>query len=509
MKRTTLVALLLLVCATLSATPRILAHRGGRMEQEENTLTAFRNTYDAGCHGFETDIHFDADKDLVIIHDYSLERMTNGRGTVEKSSTQYIKSLKTKGGNPVLFLDELVDYFQGCRTLYVEWELKTNPELYPTEVLEEYCDKVYASIMPKKPADALYIFSSFDERPLVYMKNKYPEVEVMLIASKPCTPQFIDHCLEIGVHRCACSVNSTNRDGVRYAHRNDVLVNLWPGNTVQDTELAAMLEADYLCTDYPVKVMEYIKDHNLDISSEGFAPHPKKLVCMDLDGTLTQHKTALSKEVKKALDALGKKYHLLVVGGGSATRIHDQMNGYPIDILGNYGMQEARVQNGKWTIVREETTPVDTVTILAKCNALREKYGYNEYYGESVEFQKSGMITFGLLGTKAPSEEKLAFDPDKKKRRLMYQTVCRTFPDYSVFIGGTTSFDLAGKQYNKYDAIMRYAAENGYSKEEIIFIGDDLGEGGNDSHVRLGGIECIRISDFATFPVMVKPLLEN
>jgi len=79
------------------------------MEQEENTLTAFRNTYDAGCHGFETDIHFDADKDLVIIHDYSLERMTNGRGTVEKSSTQYIKTLKTKGGNPVLFLDELVD----------------------------------------------------------------------------------------------------------------------------------------------------------------------------------------------------------------------------------------------------------------------------------------------------------------------------------------------------------------------------------------------------------------
>lgn len=234
----------------------------------------------------------------------------------------------------------------------------------------------------------------------------------------------------------------------------------------------------------------------------------KRLVAMDLDATLTQHKTPLSDTNRLALDALAQRYHLLMVGGGGAERIHRQMLDYPIDILGNYGMQEAKVTEDGWKIIRSDVSPVDTADVLAKCQALREKYGYTKYYGDPVEFHATGMITFGLLGTKAPSEEKLNFDPDKSKRRAMYKEVCDVFSDYSVFIGGSTSFDMAAKQYNKYDAIMRYAAENGYTRDEIIFIGDDLDDGGNDSHVRLGGMDYIRIYDYRKFPEMIQPLLK-
>lgn len=234
----------------------------------------------------------------------------------------------------------------------------------------------------------------------------------------------------------------------------------------------------------------------------------KKLVCMDLDATLTQHKTPLSDSARTALDKLGERYALLMVGGGGCERIHRQMLDYPIDILGNYGMEEARVIDGEWKIIRKDNSPVDTADILNKCNYLREKYGYTKFYGESVEFHKSGMITFGLLGTTAPKEEKLAFDPDKMKRRAMFPEVCRLFSDYSVFIGGSTSFDMTEKQYNKYDAVMRYAEENGYSRDEIIFIGDDLDDGGNDSHIRLGGMDYIRVYDYRDFPKLIEPLLQ-
>lgn len=233
----------------------------------------------------------------------------------------------------------------------------------------------------------------------------------------------------------------------------------------------------------------------------------KRLVAMDLDATLTQHKTPLSDTNRIALDRLGEKYDLLMVGGGGAERIHRQMGDYPIAILGNYGMQEAKVTPEGWKIVRTETSPVDTADVLAKCQSLREKYGFTKYYGDPVEFHETGMVTFGLLGTAAPGEEKLAFDPDKSKRRAMYREVCEVFSNYSVFIGGSTSFDLTEKQYNKYDAIMRYAAENGYTRDEIIFIGDDLDDGGNDSHVRLGGMDYIRIYDYRKFPEMIEPLL--
>lgn len=233
----------------------------------------------------------------------------------------------------------------------------------------------------------------------------------------------------------------------------------------------------------------------------------KKLVCMDLDATLTQHKTPLDSVNRAALDSLGVRYALLMVGGGGCERIHRQMGDYPIDILGNYGLEEARVVDGEWKIVRREKLPVDTADVSRRCRMLREKYGYTEYWGKPVEFHDSGMITFGLLGTAAPSEAKLAFDPDKDKRRAMYAEVCAVFPEFSVFIGGTTSFDMAGKQYNKYDAIMRYAAEKGYGHDEIIFIGDDLDDGGNDSHVRLGGMDYIRVWDYRDFPEVIKPLL--
>ena len=226
----------------------------------------------------------------------------------------------------------------------------------------------------------------------------------------------------------------------------------------------------------------------------------KRLICFDLDGTLTQHKTPLTPENRAVLDSLGKRYQLVMCGGGSCERIYNQMNQYPIDILGNYSMQESRVENGELKIIRQETVHPDTARVLAICSALREKYGYTDYAGESVEFHPSGMMTFALLGTKADPEAKLAFDPDKRKRQAMFPEVCDSFPQYAVFIGGTTSFDLAELKFNKYSAVMRYAEERGLTKDQVLFVGDDFGDGGNDSHIRLYGMDYIQITDYTRLP---------
>ena len=64
-----------------------------------------------------------------------------------------------------------------------------------------------------------------------------------------------------------------------------------------------------------------------------------KVIAMDLDGTLTQHKSHMVPENKATLDALSKKYKLLMVGAGQVRRIFNQLEQYPIDIIGNYGLQ--------------------------------------------------------------------------------------------------------------------------------------------------------------------------
>ena len=85
----------------------------------------------------------------------------------------------------------------------------------------------------------------------------------------------------------------------------------------------------------------------------------KRLICFDLDGTLTHHRSGLEEENRLVLDKLSKKYKLIMVGAGGARRIYDQMGEYPIDIIGNYGMQESRMIDGKFTVIREEISKPD------------------------------------------------------------------------------------------------------------------------------------------------------
>ena len=222
----------------------------------------------------------------------------------------------------------------------------------------------------------------------------------------------------------------------------------------------------------------------------------KRLICFDLDGTLTQHRSPLGEKNKAVLDKLKEKYKVIMVGAGAAKRIYAQMGEYPIDIIANYGMEESKMIDGKFTIVRQITTTPDREDFLKKAEYLRQKYGYTQYKGENVEFHATGMVTFPLLGTKADIADKISFDPTRAKRKLLYPEVLELFPEYTVYIGGSSSFDFTEKKYNKYDAIMTYAYENGYKKEEILYVGDDFGEGGGDSHIRLGGLDYVEIVDY-------------
>ncbi|MBR2401192.1 MAG: HAD-IIB family hydrolase [Lachnospiraceae bacterium] len=233
----------------------------------------------------------------------------------------------------------------------------------------------------------------------------------------------------------------------------------------------------------------------------------KKLIAMDMDGTLTQHKSLLEEKNREALVELQKKYHLVMVGAGSCERIHRQMQFDGIDLIGYYGMQMMFWQDGQFRLYREDRLPVDEKTILEKMEFLRTTYGYEKYVGKSVEFHASGMVTLPLLGTDAMLADKLAFDPTREKRRVIYEQVKALFPDYTVFVGGTSSFDMAPAPYDKYYALMEYAKIKGYQKEEIVYVGDDYGIGGNDEQVYQSDITFLRVDDYREFSEVIKHLL--
>jgi len=234
-----------------------------------------------------------------------------------------------------------------------------------------------------------------------------------------------------------------------------------------------------------------------------------KLVAFDLDGTLTQHKTPLSDKNKAVLDKLSQKYRLLMVGAGKCDRIFNQMNHYPIDIIGNYGLQYSEYcqKTKSLHLVRDEVFPCERESVAKRVEMLRQKYGFTEYRGDSVEYHSSGCVTFPILGTLAHQEDKLAFDPYRARRRKIYSEVCETFSEYMVFIGGSSSFDMAPKPYNKYYALDLYCKEKGYSHDEVVFVGDDYGMGGNDESVFLSDFGFLKIDSYLDFEKVVADLL--
>lgn len=234
-----------------------------------------------------------------------------------------------------------------------------------------------------------------------------------------------------------------------------------------------------------------------------------KVIAMDLDGTLTQHKTPLSQEHREVLSRLAEKYKLLMVGAGQVRRIFNQLNGFPIDIIGNYGMQYGLYDPATEDIhiVRDIMADCDRKQITEKITYLREKYGFTNFRGETVEFHPSGCVTFPILGTAAKQEDKLAFDPHRTKRRKIYNDVVNTFSDYCVFVGGSSSFDLAPKPYNKYYALDLFCKEHGYTHQQVVYIGDDYGLGGNDEAVYQSDFCYITIDNYLDFPQKAAQLL--
>ena len=266
MKRVFFAFSLLLAMATMDGVAqeqqiRCFSHRGGRMEHDENTMEAFQASYKAGYHGFEVDIRMTSDGELVVTHDSTLDRTTNGTGTVEKTTAADIRKLRTKKGNKLIFIDELLAFLKDIDGLYVEFELKTSPkELYPEARLQEYCDKLYKAVMASRPADAEYVFTSSDYRGLRYLQQKYPGVDLLMISSKPCNDETIDLALALGITRIGCTMDGTSRKAVKKAHEKGLTVSLWPGYTPEDFMLGAYLGADFMCTDIPVQVKKFLAE---------------------------------------------------------------------------------------------------------------------------------------------------------------------------------------------------------------------------------------------------------
>ncbi|HEX2681546.1 MAG TPA: glycerophosphodiester phosphodiesterase family protein [Candidatus Dormibacteraeota bacterium] len=109
--------------------PLLGGHRGNPAEHPENTMRSFRSAIAAGCDLIECDVHLSSDGRLVVIHDHTLERTTNGTGLVRDHTASELRKLDAGEGEKIPLLQEVVELALGKVGLVIE--IKQVPPMYP------------------------------------------------------------------------------------------------------------------------------------------------------------------------------------------------------------------------------------------------------------------------------------------------------------------------------------------------------------------------------------------
>ena len=157
----------------------VAAHRGWRDEYPENTMSAFKAAVDLGVDQLETDVRVTLDGELVLIHDATVDRTTNGTGKVCEKTLAEIRALdagshkgeKFKGEQIPTFI-EFMEYAKTLPTMTLDIELKE----YPTEGREELaysvCDRVLKIVDDYGFTDRVVI-NTFSGALHEYINEKY------------------------------------------------------------------------------------------------------------------------------------------------------------------------------------------------------------------------------------------------------------------------------------------------------------------------------------------------
>lgn len=100
--------------------PLLGGHRGNPAHHPENTMKSFRSAIEAGCDLIECDVHLSSDGRLVVIHDHTLERTTNGEGLVRDHTAAELRKLDAGGGEHIPLLHDVIELALGKAGLVIE-----------------------------------------------------------------------------------------------------------------------------------------------------------------------------------------------------------------------------------------------------------------------------------------------------------------------------------------------------------------------------------------------------
>ena len=249
--------------------PRLFAHRGASGEAPENTLAAFQQAAALGVVYMELDVHLSRDGHVVVIHDETLERTTNGHGLVREHSLAELQGLDAgyyftpDGGQTFPFRGQGVTVSPLAEVLrrfpHVRFTVEIKQQEPPIE------EQVIAVVRECGMADALVLASQHDAV-VARVRSRAPDIatncatgEVLVFMQQVFTQQLVDYRPPGSAFQIPPEYEGTalvTPQTVTAIHDLGAEVHVWTINDRQEMERLFELGVDGIMSDFPGRLLE-------------------------------------------------------------------------------------------------------------------------------------------------------------------------------------------------------------------------------------------------------------
>lgn len=249
----------------------VAAHRGWKAKYPENTIEAFEAALSLGVDQLETDVRITKDGELVLIHDETVDRTTNGSGTVYDLTLSELKALDAGNGTKIPTLTEFMELVKDHPTITLDIELKEYPTGGREELAYSVCDRVL-NIIDDYGFTERVVINTWDGKLHEYINETYgTKYKQHLYYPQRNLEKFTGPCRKnpylYGYCTCVFGLISgeiTIEDAKQL--QKETGIRLWAGTYARNEkniDLAIEMGAELITCDNPDKVLEILRSKNL------------------------------------------------------------------------------------------------------------------------------------------------------------------------------------------------------------------------------------------------------
>lgn len=226
-------------------------HRGNPAEHPENTLASFRSAVDLGVDIIECDVHLSSDGRMVVIHDHTVDRTTDGTGMVRDHTWDELQRLDAGGGERLPSLEQVIEVARdGGVGLAVE--IKQIPIPYP-EVEERVVDALGSAGMIDRACVISFYHPSCKR-----LKELEPRLQVGLLeGARPINPVRLMTEAESDIY-CP-HYGAMDPSLVQEVHRAALTVGVWTVDDAAGVSWCRVCRPDSVFTNRPREIMPQLR----------------------------------------------------------------------------------------------------------------------------------------------------------------------------------------------------------------------------------------------------------